>query len=135
MVTHGNTELLVPLRIQVVILDAGLDGGGGADADLEEGVRQVTAADVEKHIVSVRQTLGFNCFEFQRSVKKRRLKGCNENMILHGSLLVLRIRDIGSGQSNQTPSVPFFNPITVLTFATPFENSLRGSREKSDILP
>ena len=74
MVTHGYTELLVPLRIKVVYLDAGLDGGGRADADLEEGVRQVTSADVEEHVVCVRQILGFLRDKYQCSMKKGNLR-------------------------------------------------------------
>ena len=92
MVTHGHKEFFIPFRIEVVGLDAGLDDGGRAEADLEEGVnvhdltismyflfleadleegvRQVAAADIEEHVVGVRQTLGFNSVKFQCSMKK-----------------------------------------------------------------
>ena len=40
------------------------------EADLQEGIRQVAAADIEEHVVGVRQTLGFNSVKFQCSMKK-----------------------------------------------------------------
>ena len=70
IMTQGNTELLMPLRIETVQHDVGLDGGGRPDADLEEGVRQVTSADVEEGGVSVRQIFSFHCMKFQSSMKK-----------------------------------------------------------------
>ena len=91
--TDGHNELFIPLRIEVVDLDAGLDDGGRTEADLEkevrelalsififleanlqEGVRQVAAADVEEHVVGVRQILGFNRIKFQCSMKKGKLR-------------------------------------------------------------
>ena len=79
--TQGNTELLMPLRIETVQHDVGLDGGGRPDADLEEGVRQVTSADVEEGGVSVRQIFSFHCMKFQSSMKKI-FRGWNDKLNL-----------------------------------------------------
>ena len=79
--TQRNTELLMPLRIEIVQHDVGLDGGGRPDADLEEGVRQVTSADVEERVVSVRQILGFHRMKFQSSMKKI-FRGWNDKLNL-----------------------------------------------------
>ena len=50
---HIHTKLLIPHRIQIVYLDTGFDDGGCAETDSEEGVCQVTTANVEEDIISV----------------------------------------------------------------------------------
>ena len=60
MVTDWDIESLLPNRVEVVLEEGSLDKLSLVEEDSDEGVSQVTSADVEEGAVSVGEISGFN---------------------------------------------------------------------------
>ena len=65
---HSNFELLVPLRVEVVVDDLGLEQLGVAQVDGQVGVRLVAAVE-EVKVVRVRKIPGRYRVELQSSMQ------------------------------------------------------------------
>ena len=66
---HSNFELLVPLRVEVVMDDLGLEQLGVAQVDGQVGVRLVAAVE-EVEVVRVRKIPGRDRVELQSSMQQ-----------------------------------------------------------------
>ena len=73
---HSNFELLVPLRVEVVMDDLGLEQLGVAQVDGQVGVRLVAAVE-EVEVVGVRKIPGRDRVELQSSMQQRSSLGTN----------------------------------------------------------
>ena len=67
---HSNFELLVPLRVEVVMDDLGLEQLGVAQVDGQVGVRLVAAVE-EVEVVGVRKIPGRDRVKLQSSMQQR----------------------------------------------------------------
>ena len=67
---HSNFELLVPLRVEVVMDDLGLEQLGVAQVDGQVGVRLVAAVE-EVEVVGVREIPGRDRVKLQSSMQQR----------------------------------------------------------------
>ena len=65
---HSNFELLVPLRVEVVVDDLGLEQLGVAQVDGQVGVRLVAAVE-EVKVVRVRKISGRDRVKLQSSMQ------------------------------------------------------------------
>ena len=65
---HSNFELLVPLRVEVVVDDLGLEQLGVAQVDGQVGVRLVAAVE-EVKVVRVRKIPGRDRVKLQSSMQ------------------------------------------------------------------
>lgn len=65
---HSNFELLVPLRVEVVMDDLGLEQLGVAQVDGQVGVRLVAAVE-EVEVVRVRKIPGRDRVKLQSSMQ------------------------------------------------------------------